>query len=67
MQRISFPCLEMTAYRLAGLNILSDLLLPGLRPCLEYMSGADAIVIQRALLPELLSDSDRRVSRRPLQ
>jgi hypothetical protein len=49
---------DTTAYKLAGLRIISDLSLPSLQPCEDETSAGDEIVIRRAHVPTLLSSTN---------
>jgi hypothetical protein len=52
---VTTPPSHPTVYRLAGLRIVSDVLLPGLAPCLEETAIDHEIVIRRARVPQSLS------------
>src|SRR5215204_4646989 len=51
-----------TAYRLAGLRIVSDLPLPGVAPCRYEISTSDGVSIRRGHVPESLSSVDVKFS-----
>ena len=55
---MSSESVNVTAYSLAGLRIVSDLPLPGLTPYRDEISAGDEIVIRRARIPESLSSVD---------
>jgi hypothetical protein len=57
IENLSSQSLDITAYRLAGLRIVSALPLPGLAPCRDEISIGDEIVIRRARVPASLSPS----------
>ena len=48
----------MTSYKLAGLRVVSDLILPGLAPCGDEPLAGHDIVVRRASIPETLSVVD---------
>ena len=57
MKELSSQSADPTAYRLAGLRIVSDLPLPGVMTCNDKISTRDQIAIRLSRLPKSLSSA----------